>query len=277
MDRNGRRPLTATVHNPPRQVEPSTVRVPRNADGDRVAQQRAADAEGVTGAVPEAATDSIPASDSIPGEQPASDHPGAAASNGTGIDAGNELMLALQHGDDGALKRLVALYNGKLFSFVVRMLGDAASAEDVVQETWLSLYERRDTYEPTYRFSTWLFTIARRKALSELRRRSVRSIVRPIARSGEDGGGFDPPQETYNDPLSAADGALLLPIIERALEMLPPHQREIVLLRDVEGLDNDEIADVLGWNLKPGTVRKRVFDARDAFRRAMHALGYAQD
>jgi RNA polymerase sigma-70 factor (ECF subfamily) len=193
-------------------------------------------------------------------------------------DRGNELMLALQSGDTAALRPLVALYNQKLFSFVLRMVGDAPASEDIVQETWLSLYERRASYTPTHRFSTWLFTIARRKALSELRRRKVRVIVRSMTSVDRDGESrqLEPAQGTFAAPDASADGALVTVMVERALERLSPQQREIVLLRDVEGFDNEEIAQILQWSIRPGAVRKRVFDAREAFRRAMLELGYRE-
>jgi DNA-directed RNA polymerase specialized sigma24 family protein len=63
-------------------------------------------------------------------------------------------------------------------------------------------------------------------------------------------------------------------MVERALALLPPHQREIIILRDIEGMENEEIAAVLEWTAKPGAIRKRVFDAREAFRRAMLSIGY---
>lgn len=195
-------------------------------------------------------------------------------------DIGNELMLALQAGDRTALRRLFAHYNGRLFTFVVRIVRDNEVAEDIVQETWLSLYESRDRYRATYRFSTWLFTIARRKALSELRRRKVRSIVRSMTtrRDGEDDTTLELPQGTFRQPDAEASGALLSTLIDRALERLTPAQREIVVLRDIEGLDNDEIAQILDWgSLKPGTIRKRVFDAREAFRREMIRQGVREE
>jgi RNA polymerase sigma-70 factor (ECF subfamily) len=192
-------------------------------------------------------------------------------------DPGDVLMLAVQAGDRSALHRLVAMYNAKLYSFVVRIVGDRSSAEDVVQETWMSLFEKRETYQSTYKFSTWLFTIARRKALSELRRRSVRAIVRPFTfGSGSDAVEIEPPQATFTGPDSATDSVILMAMIERALATLAPHQREIVMLRDIEGFENEEIAEILQWTLKPGAIRKRVFDAREAFRRAMIAIGYTE-
>lgn len=193
-------------------------------------------------------------------------------------DVGNDLMLAMQQGDRSALQRLFALYNPRLYNFTLRIVNDPEVAEDLVQETWLSLYESRDRYRTTHRFSTWLFTIARRKALSELRRRKVRSVVRSLTgkRDGEETD-MEIPQQTFRQPDSEASGALLSELIERAFSRLTPAQREIVVLRDVEGLENEEIARVLGWNLKPGAIRKRVFDAREAFRREMVALGGVEE
>lgn|GEM_PF-1778304 len=194
------------------------------------------------------------------------------------LDPGNRLMLALQQGEQGALDRLFALYTTKLYSFICRIVGDAHTAEDIVQETWLTLYERRDGYRPTYRFSTWLFTIARRKALSELRRRSVRSAVRSLTFQGRGGESEDleTPQHTFCGPDAMADGALLAKMVEAALAKLSPQHREIVILRDIEGFEAEEIAKILQWSLKPGALRKRIFDAREAFRRAMILLGYRE-
>ena len=190
-------------------------------------------------------------------------------------DKGNLLMLALQGGDRLALKQLMGLYNDRLYSFVLRIVRHSETAEDIVQETWLSLYESAARYQPTYRFSTWLFTIARRKALSELRRRKVRSIVRSLTggRDGEEETTMEVPQQTFHQPDAHASGALLSEIIDRALARLSPMQREIIVLRDIEGMENEEVAAILEWNLKPGAIRKRVFDAREAFRREMIALG----
>jgi RNA polymerase sigma-70 factor (ECF subfamily) len=194
------------------------------------------------------------------------------------VDPGNALMLALQRGDSQALQGLFGMYNGRLFNFIYRIVGDSQSAEDILQETWLALYEGRGSYLPSFRFSTWIFTIARRKALSELRRRKVRSIVRSLTFSDDDrqSGQLDLPQCTFDDPESAANGAVVGRLVERALNRLPDAQREIVMLRDVEGFENEEIARILQWNLKPGAIRKRVFDAREAFRRAMIELGYSE-
>jgi len=190
-------------------------------------------------------------------------------------DVGNRLMLDLQSGDERALKGLVAHYNDRLYSFTFRIVRHQETAEDIVQETWLSLYESRARYKPTYRFSTWLFTIARRKALSELRRRKVRSIVRSLTsrREGEEEVTAEIPQATFHLPDAEASGAILSELIEQALSRLSPMHREIIVLRDIEGMENEEVADVLGWNLKSGAVRKRVFDARTAFRQEIIALG----
>lgn len=194
-------------------------------------------------------------------------------------DIGNDLMLALQRGERPALDRLFELYNGKLYSFIVRIVADASTAEDIVQETWMTLYERRGSYQPTFKFSTWLFTIARRKALSELRRRNVRSVVRSLTSQSKGGEQeeIEMPQSTFFGPDAMTDGAILGRMVERALARLSPQQREVVMLRDIEGFEPEEIAQILQWTLKPGALRKRIFDAREAFRRAMIALGYKEN
>lgn len=209
-------------------------------------------------------------------------HPGAngPALNGASAqgDAGNDLMLALQCGERDALEKLFALYSPKLFSFIVRMVGDSSTAEDIVQETWLTLYERRSRYQPTFRFSTWLFTIARRKALSELRRRSVRTVVRSLTMQSKAGEHeeMEMPQTMFSGPDDRADAAILGRMVDRALLKLSPQQREVVILRDIEGFEPEEIANILAWAVKPGALRKRIFDAREAFRRAMIAQGYRE-
>lgn len=190
-------------------------------------------------------------------------------------DRGNALMVRLQQGDRRALPEMCTLYNGRLYAFLLRIVHDRETAEDIVQETWLAVWESRQRYETTYRFSTWLFTIARRKALSEIRRRKVRSIVRSLrlSRPGEEETQMEVPQDTFRQPDVEASGALLAGLIEKALDRLTPAQREIVMLRDVEGLENDEVAAVLEWDIRPGAVRKRIFDARAAFRREIERLG----
>lgn len=203
---------------------------------------------------------------------------GAAESTAVQADVGNDLMLALREGDRGALDKLVGIYNAKLYNFVLRIVVDASSAEDIVQETWLTLYERRSGYRPTFRFSTWLFTIARRKALSELRRRSVRSVVRSLTMQGKSGDleEMEIPQRTFSGPDAMTDGVILGRMVERALAALSANQRTVVVLRDIEGFEPEEIARILEWNVKPGALRKRIFDAREAFRREMIALGYIE-
>ncbi len=190
-------------------------------------------------------------------------------------DRGNELMARLQQGDERALNEMFQLYNGRLYSFILRIVHDRETAEDIVQEAWLSVYESRQRYQSTFRFSTWLFTIARRKALSEIRRRKVRSIVRSlrVSRPGEEESTMEVPQDTFRQPDADASGSVLSRYIEKALDHLSPNHREIIILRDVEGMENEEVAEVLGWNIKPGALRKRIFDARSAFRREIERLG----
>lgn len=194
-------------------------------------------------------------------------------------DIGNRYMSALQSGDRKALARLMELYNFRLYSFIYRIIRDTVTVEDIIQETWIRVYEHRFDYMLTYKFSTYLFTIARRKALSEIRRRNVRSIMRSLTQKDQSNDmleDLDFEQNTFVSPDVFADGKLTAPIVEKALNKIPDHQREIVVLRDVEGFENDEIAEILGWKIPQGTIRKRVHDAREAFKKALIKFGYEE-
>lgn len=84
------------------------------------------------------------------------------------------------------------------------------------------------------------------------------------------------PQTMFSGPDDRADAAILGRMVDRALLKLSPQQREVVVLRDIEGFEPEEIANILAWSVKPGALRKRIFDAREAFRRAMIAQGYRE-
>jgi len=194
-------------------------------------------------------------------------------------DVGNKYMSALQAGDRDAMAKLMRLYNQRLYSFIYRIIRDAVTVEDIIQETWIRVYQHRLDYRLDYKFSTYLFTIARRKALSEIRKRNVRSIMRSLSprdSANETQEDMSVEQKTFVAPDAFADGKLSVPIIEKALAFLPEHQREIVMLRDVEGFENEEIAEILGWNILQGTIRKRVHDAREAFKKALIKFGYVE-
>jgi RNA polymerase sigma-70 factor (ECF subfamily) len=149
------------------------------------------------------------------------------------------------------------------------MVEDAALAEDLTQECFLRVWRARHTYRPTAAFRTWLFTIARRLALDALKRPRVE--VAPL--DPEIGEGASGPLAAEvvarleaADPEQAALARALEQAVETALSGMAAELREVVLLRDTEGLTYDEIAAIAGCPV--GTVKSRLNAARARLRAA---------
>ena len=180
-------------------------------------------------------------------------------------------MARYQAGDVAAFEVLLGRHRGPVFSFLVRLTGDRARAEDLLQEAWLKVVSAAPRWEPRARFTTWLYTIARHLALDEARRAVHR---RPAA----DPPGAAPDREPAAPgpaPDRAAASALLRPKLEAALRSLPEQQREVFLLREYAGLPFQEIARVTG--APENTVKSRMRYALEGLRRALEAMGVAPE
>lgn len=171
------------------------------------------------------------------------------------------LMLALRDGDESAFDALFQRWSGPVLRYVERMLRDAASAEDLVQETFLRMYRARERYQPEARFSTWLYTIATRLALNELRRPRRQH---PHRSTDEDGADTAPLVLTDTAPRAddVAHARRIGTSVETALEALPERQRAALWLSAVEGLSYAEIAESLETTEK--SVKALVHRARSA-------------
>jgi len=163
------------------------------------------------------------------------------------------LVARLRGGDEQAFEDLVRLYQHRLFGVALRMMRNAAEAEEVAQEAFVRAHGALAEFRGESKLSTWLYAITARVCLNRLARGERR-----WHRVGEEGlaglaeGGNDPAEELER---SERQGAL-----ERAIAELPEERRLVVLLRDVEGLAYEEIAEALGLEL--GTVRSRLHRAR---------------
>jgi RNA polymerase sigma-70 factor (ECF subfamily) len=143
------------------------------------------------------------------------------------------------------------------------MVGDAPAAEDLTQECFLRVWRARERYQPAAAFRTWLFTIARRLALDELKRRETHPVLLAAETADdEDSAGTvellaGAEQASPQEIVLARELARRL---DRALRALPEELREAAILRDVEGLSYEEIAGVLCCPM--GTVKSRLNAAR---------------
>lgn len=156
----------------------------------------------------------------------------------------DDLMRRVSAGDADAFTGLYERHKGRVFTYLLRLSVNRHVAEDLLQETWLRVYRARASYEPTGRFQTWLFTIARRLLLDHVRRApGVWASDIEVT-------------EALRAPERAEHGAEakdLLHRVDRALAALPPGQREVVLLARFGGLTAEEVATATGST--PGAVR----------------------
>ncbi len=168
-------------------------------------------------------------------------------------------MLALGAGDESAFDQLFARWSGPLLRHLERIVRDAASAEELVQETFLRLYRARERYEPNARFSTWLYTIATRLALNELRRPRNQNPHRSTDEENEHGAALVLVSDTPRAD-DVAHARRVSDTVESALAKLPERQRIALWLSAVDGLSYAEVAVSLETSEK--SVKALVHRAR---------------
>lgn len=166
-----------------------------------------------------------------------------------------ELILEFQKSNDQrAFEILVERFKNPLINFVFRFLGDYEACVDVVQDTFVKVYRYKDSYTSVAKFSTWIYTIAGNLARSEYRRRKRNSFF-SINNYGEEGENYEIPDNQLR-PDVEADSKFKAQKIQEALLKLKEVYREAVILRDIQGLTYEEIAEILG--IEEGTVKSRI-------------------
>lgn len=169
------------------------------------------------------------------------------------MDADLDALARYLDGDERAFEELVIRYEAKLRNVAFGVLRDRALAEDVAQETFLTAHRKAGSFRGAHgdaSVRSWLFKIAVRRSLDELRKRGRKAEV-ALARDGyADGPGVDEPHTKLEAGWD----------LERVLERLTPEHRAALILKEVEGLSYQEIAESLGWPM--GTVATRIHRAR---------------
>lgn len=184
-------------------------------------------------------------------------------------ESDEKLMLRFQAGDARAFEDLVRRHRTPVFSFLLRLTGDRARAEDLCQETFLKAVRGAAGWAPRAPFRTWLYAIARNRAVDEARRQAFRRAD-PIDDAPPAAAASGDPS-----PERSADDALLRPKLEAALAALPEEQREVFLLREYAGLRFAEIASVTA--VPENTVKSRMRYALEGLRERLAALGVGPD
>ncbi len=179
-----------------------------------------------------------------------------------------ELIRKFQQGDETAYNEIVNRFSGPLLNFIYRIIGDSAYAEDLLQETFIRVYQNKHSYREIAKFSTWIYTIASNLSKTELRRQKVR---RWFSLSGNRAD--DRPMEIANDDYTPAETMQQnssLDIIHKEIQKLPMSFKEVIILRDVQELSYDEISTIL--NIPLGTVKSRVNRGRARLQKSLKPL-----
>jgi RNA polymerase sigma-70 factor (ECF subfamily) len=177
----------------------------------------------------------------------------------------NALIAAHLRGDPRAFGEIVARYQVRLLNFVYRMIGDRERAEDLVQEAFLRVYRHLDRFDPSRKFSTWIYTIASNLAKNELRNRSRSPVItldKARPRDEEPARPIDS-EDMGNRPDDLYDRRSLKALVDETVARLASHHREVFVLRELEGKSYEEIAEIMHCNL--GTVKSRLNRARQSF------------
>ncbi|MCX5713105.1 MAG: sigma-70 family RNA polymerase sigma factor, partial [Candidatus Omnitrophica bacterium] len=175
------------------------------------------------------------------------------------------LIEAFNKGDQASFDKLVIKYKNKIFNLCFRFLNNYEEADDCAQEAFVKVFRSLSGFKFESSFSTWIYRVAvntcKNKVLSsEFRQRKKMIRIDSPANDPKDG---DRPLEIGDEkysPRKAAQDAERSGFISEAIASLPDDQKQVIILRDIEGLSYDEIATVTGFNL--GTVKSRISRAR---------------
>ncbi|NIM04566.1 MAG: sigma-70 family RNA polymerase sigma factor [Armatimonadetes bacterium] len=186
------------------------------------------------------------------------------------------LIIRCCEGDAGAFDLLVGAHASRVFNLAYRMLGSQQDAEDAAQEAFLRAFSALKKFRQGAKFSTWIHRITVNVCLDELKRR--RSRPQPLTSLyGEREGNPSNPAELSAANPAATDPAEIVTRqaeqqeVQRALASLPPHQRAVVAMCDIEGLTYEEAAAAL--NVGVGTIKSRLHRAREKLRQLLVPTG----
>ncbi len=180
-------------------------------------------------------------------------------------DEEQDLVRRTAEGDEQAYAQLVSRYSPPVFRFLHRMLASREDAEDLTQDTFFELFKHRRGLRTDAHVLPYLFTIARRKAISQLRRRNVRRVLKPMTSEHENtvAGPNPTPRDRMHD-------SHVEEIVDRAIAKLKPDKRAAMILRFFEKLSYTDIAKIMQ---KPdGTVKSLVFRAERELRQQLSGI-----
>ena len=170
----------------------------------------------------------------------------------------HELVCRIQEGDEVAFTKIVKIYKDRIVNFLCQLTGDYQKAVELSQETFMRIYFKASKYKPVAPFSSWVYAIASNLAKTEMKKMRRFSVV-----SLDDMQRKLPAGAHVNNPADSG----LISNLKRALDSLHPRYRIPVILKDVEGFSQEEIAEILKKPL--GTVKARISRGRNYLKKEL--------
>jgi RNA polymerase sigma-70 factor (ECF subfamily) len=172
----------------------------------------------------------------------------------------SELIERCRSGDRAAFGDLVLEHQDRVYNLAYRLTNDPQEAEDITQEAFLKAFRSIARFEGSSRFYTWIYRITVNAVVSRRRYHAVRPQTVPLGRPDGEERQELPPDKSQPDPSDEANRADVRRLVEEAIQRLDEEHRVLIVLRDIEGRDYGEIAEIL--DCPRGTVKSRLHRAR---------------
>jgi RNA polymerase sigma-70 factor, ECF subfamily len=177
------------------------------------------------------------------------------------------LILRAQTGDMGAFRLLVERHQRRVFAIALGLVRDEQDAREIAQEAFLRVYKGLPQFHGGSSFFTWLYRIVTNLSIDLMRKPSRREAELHFALEADDTESALVPQATEADPFDVVRRGQLSERIQHALDLLPPYHRGVILMREVEGMSYEEMAEAM--QVSKGTIMSRLFHARKKLQRAL--------
>jgi len=181
----------------------------------------------------------------------------------------SELIKKIKAGDIEAFSEFVDAYEKKAINFALRMLKDEHEAQDATQDAFLKAYDKIHSFRQSSSFSTWFFTILNNVCLDILRKRKRADIVSINKTNSETDEYEIQIEDTSPGPYESLEKKSAIKVLEDALSKISDEHRAIIILRDINGLEYEEISKIL--NISLGTVKSRLSRARISLRKVLES------
>ena len=175
----------------------------------------------------------------------------------------NQLIQLVREGDLSAWGELIRIHQDRLYNSIVRVVGHPDRARDVVQDTFIQAIENISRFDGKSQFSTWLYRIAFNRAMS-IYRKHKSEVSLEVARENA---GDETMADSQDQPEDRVLQSELVEEVHQALEQLSAEHRAVIVLREIEGCEYEQIAEILEVSL--GTIRSRLHRARSEMRRLL--------